>query len=305
MLMIAKEPTAGTRDVASGETRPPGERVCGRYAFTLIELLVVIAIIAILAAILFPVFAKARESARNTQCISNLSQLAKAFDMYTYDWDGKSAVAANKYNQIEDPYGVWHGYWQGHPINDFTDYQNIACAAPDPQRGAHAGKAPGVFDPYVKNRNVWRCPSDRGADSPSPAVRPSFYEVYGSSYVYHLWFDRGVYTIENHIGWAGVHPMCFFDGGRCPFQWDEIATGNDGITMQPKPYKTMPHRPASWHKRWSEKPEDEGQINVVFTDGRAKSLPVEIGGPIKVMDQQLRAWNEAWCKSRWRYMYGG
>src|SRR5476651_491034 len=58
-----------------------------KYAFTLIELLVVIAIIAILAAILFPVFAKAREKARQTQCASNLKQMALAEMQYVQDYD--------------------------------------------------------------------------------------------------------------------------------------------------------------------------------------------------------------------------
>ena len=58
-----------------------------RSGFTLIELLVVIAIIAILAAILFPVFARARESARTTACLSNTNQIAKGFLMYVQDYD--------------------------------------------------------------------------------------------------------------------------------------------------------------------------------------------------------------------------
>src|SRR4051812_43079750 len=58
-----------------------------RQAFTLIELLVVIAIIAILAAILFPVFAQAREKARQSGCFNNLKQLALAWNMYGQDYD--------------------------------------------------------------------------------------------------------------------------------------------------------------------------------------------------------------------------
>src|SRR6266542_2865473 len=58
-----------------------------RHGFTLIELLVVIAIIAILAAILFPVFAQARAKARQATCLSNLKQLGTAFMMYAQDYD--------------------------------------------------------------------------------------------------------------------------------------------------------------------------------------------------------------------------
>jgi len=58
-----------------------------RRGFTLIELLVVIAIIAILAAILFPVFARAREKARQSSCLSNVKQLDLAVQMYIQDYD--------------------------------------------------------------------------------------------------------------------------------------------------------------------------------------------------------------------------
>jgi prepilin-type N-terminal cleavage/methylation domain-containing protein/prepilin-type processing-associated H-X9-DG protein len=64
-------------------------------AFTLIELLVVIAIIAILAAILFPVFARARENARRTSCLSNLKQLGLSFAQYTQDYDEKLPPMVN------------------------------------------------------------------------------------------------------------------------------------------------------------------------------------------------------------------
>src|SRR3989442_716208 len=61
-----------------------------KTGFTLIELLVVIAIIAILAAILFPVFAQAREKARQTACLSNMKQLSLALEMYRTDYDGRN-----------------------------------------------------------------------------------------------------------------------------------------------------------------------------------------------------------------------
>ena len=64
-----------------------------KQGFTLIELLVVIAIIAILAAILFPVFAQAREKARAVSCLSNMKQMQLAFMMYTQDFDSNSTDA--------------------------------------------------------------------------------------------------------------------------------------------------------------------------------------------------------------------
>src|SRR5260370_38621050 len=76
-------------------------RVHPARGFTLIELLVVIAIIAILAAILFPVFAQAREQARKTACLSHAKQIGIALTMYRQDWDSRG------------PFGGWEAGPQG------------------------------------------------------------------------------------------------------------------------------------------------------------------------------------------------
>jgi prepilin-type N-terminal cleavage/methylation domain-containing protein/prepilin-type processing-associated H-X9-DG protein len=112
-----------------------------RRGFTLIELLVVIAIIAALAAMLFPVFARARESARKIQCLSNVKNIAMAFQMYLADYD--------KFNPSEHRQEV---------LNYFHSKKSCCCK----NRIAMANpylKVPVILDEYIKNRDVWRCPS--------------------------------------------------------------------------------------------------------------------------------------------------
>jgi len=102
-----------------------------KRGFTLIELLVVIAIIAILAAILFPVFSRARENARKTACLSNLRQIGTALMMYCQDWDERFPPA-----WLCDPH-----YATG--------------------RGSFVAWFP-ALGPYVKNQQVFECPSTNG-----------------------------------------------------------------------------------------------------------------------------------------------
>src|SRR5437588_10728820 len=103
--------------------------------FTLIELLVVIAIIAILAAILFPVFAQARAKARQASCLSNLKQIGLGMMMYTQDYDECYTVDA--FNKNAGPAG-----------------KNEPCARDNP-----AIRAESKIDPYIKNQQIFACPS--------------------------------------------------------------------------------------------------------------------------------------------------
>jgi prepilin-type N-terminal cleavage/methylation domain-containing protein len=80
-----------------------------KAGFTLIELLVVIAIIAILAAVLFPVFSRAKDQARKSKCLSNLGQLAKAMMAYSNDYDGSLPQGYNETNWNDWVYWTWRG----------------------------------------------------------------------------------------------------------------------------------------------------------------------------------------------------
>jgi len=113
-----------------------------RQGFTLIELLVVIAIIAILAAILFPVFAKAREKARQATCTSNMKQIGLAIMQYVQDYD-------ETYPQIYD--------------------DNIPLAATPTQPATTATFLPDFLAPYMKSMDVWTCPSN--------SVKPAIYST--------------------------------------------------------------------------------------------------------------------------------
>jgi len=138
-----------------------------RRGFTLVEMLVVIGIIAVLAGILFPVFARARAAARRTQCISNLKQLGQALEMYSSDYDDLYPWACD----APDKYcpQIWNGYPQ---------WQMWIPYMPQIQD---------VLQSYTKNREVFHCMSDSGYDYLENTIypldaRPSAFEAHGCSY---------------------------------------------------------------------------------------------------------------------------
>ncbi len=146
-----------------------------RRGFTLIELLVVIAIIAILAAILFPVFARAREKARQSSCLNNVKQVTLGLIQYTQDYDEKFPRG--------DSVAWGDGAWPNHPYGGYVD----------------------AIYPYVKNNQVFICPSDGIRNCISHANTES--HTYGSaflpgtypnqtlSYVYNYYFNSSNWSL--------------------------------------------------------------------------------------------------------------
>ena len=117
-------------------------------AFTLVELLVVVAIIAILAAILFPVFARARENARRASCLSNLKQIGLGFLQYNQDYDENCPLIS-----FPSPALSWTTSTQ----------------------------------PYLKSVQIFRCPSDSAARWDAANLPPNP-PPYTTSYVFNVWF---------------------------------------------------------------------------------------------------------------------
>ena len=196
-----------------------------RHAFTLIELLVVIAIIAILAAILFPVFARAREQARRTACLSNMKQIGLSLFMYAQDYDetlperyGCTSSVADCQFEMEFKDGIGYGRtWKS------------------------------MLVPYIKNTDVFKCPSNDaakhgtliglntkgGAPIESP-IYPAGYLMWLPDFTSAPIFPNGgsypqtlagltypaneLIIIESHYGWPDIGPYlsyCEPSGPAC------------------------------------------------------------------------------------------
>lgn len=175
--------------------------------FTLIELLVVIAIIAILAAILFPVFAQARESARKISCLSNMKQLGLAVTQYVQDYDEKFPFGKN---------------WQG----EFRDSCNGGCNKPPfPKNDQWKCGSNYQLEPYIKARNIWICPSDAtwaGSNTYGPLTEwggNSYGTMFDSWYDEHYWdpssSSDGTYSADANTALS----VDVGEGGDCSFRY--------------------------------------------------------------------------------------
>ncbi|MEI6500020.1 MAG: DUF1559 domain-containing protein [Armatimonadota bacterium] len=170
-----------------------------RKGFTLIELLVVIAIIAILAAILFPVFAKAREKARQSSCSSNVKQIMLGLLQYCQDYDETTP-----------------GQWKGIASAGDWCYPNPTYGG-DTAGGTRLAWSD-LLMPYIKNTQIFNCPSHPGGSLLSPTAG-----------IYQLAYGYGIGTGQG-------------TAGNCPDQ----GTGSK-IATYPSP-STTPKIADSWAK---------------------------------------------------------
>jgi prepilin-type N-terminal cleavage/methylation domain-containing protein/prepilin-type processing-associated H-X9-DG protein len=212
-----------------------------RHGFTLIELLVVIAIIAILAAILFPVFAQAREKARQTACLSNHRQVGTAAMMYVQDYDEKWV-----------PYSVGDGKTQA--------------------------LWPVLLQPYIKNTNIFTEPSNPSRtfwDAPKtlPKEWAGIFVAMGmnSNISTNFGLASATYPAETI---AFCDTALKYPGGKSPWQlygyyttWWTDTFQVEKLAAKDTPAATGNHAPpAFWHS---------GGANVTFLDGHAKWLREE------------------------------
>jgi len=179
-----------------------------KRGFTLIELLVVIAIIAILAAILFPVFAQAREKARMASCLSNLKQIGVATQMYAQDYDETMAA----WTFANYPAGLW-----GSP-----EWNNYGWSY-----------AFYFWQPYLKNVQVYTCPSakDNFAGAANNPTYPRFNMSYGySEYIMNPGngWSRLATLANNQYGVANIVIIAESRFAGIFNDWDNGNTGGAG-----------------------------------------------------------------------------
>lgn len=213
-----------------------------KQGFTLIELLVVIAIIAILAAILFPVFARAREAARKTSCLSNLKQLGLAAQMYIQDFDEAFPDSRETWinglpGQPAPGAGLANGYYGASHICNF----GMRLYAND---GINLGGMGLVYMPYIKNVQIFRCPSDPGnrgwaeacgvPNTPNGTAKTpgEHFSSYYSRHAHDAYSSITGGSVKDSVIQTPAQLALFIEegwhsGGQRPYLWDSTQAGDN------------------------------------------------------------------------------
>lgn len=270
-----------------------------RSGFTLIELLVVIAIIAILAAILFPVFAQAREKARQASCLSNVKQLGLACLMYGQDYD--------------ETYPTTRMY-------DFDGFGN----------GGQWWSWSFRISPYIKSFAAYRCPTDDGGQNGYDGWSGPWISYASNSYApgnmqkgviadNAPWFEQKAITqadvrrpadtimlCEKHSGdtvkqeqmnWLGANSAWIWPNNE--MLWDDFGTPSQayfdigGAIPHGKRTNTKPDK-FGWGPDGGVSARHASFANFVFADGHAKAMKPAATNP----DQQNRPQDNLWDSTR-------
>ncbi len=206
-----------------------------RRGFTLIELLVVIAIIAILAAILFPVFARAREKARQTTCLSNVKQLTLGLLMYAQDYDERLVIASNWHIVVNG--AVRTTYWH-RPLEVYVNNNQLFNCPSNPDPDGRDRRSYGwnyqEFGEGHSGGNLSKYPHTKlGA-----VTHPASTIVFGESSSIHpdtgAIYTTGTYLFRRHADrCANIHNgggnMALLDGHAKWYTREELMKSQPGV----------------------------------------------------------------------------
>jgi prepilin-type N-terminal cleavage/methylation domain-containing protein/prepilin-type processing-associated H-X9-DG protein len=220
-----------------------------KHAFTLIELLVVIAIIAVLAAILFPVFAQARSKARQASCLSNTKQVITAVLAYAQDYD-EVTPTQRVYGAVTD----WNNQFAWGAANGVP-------GGPYYWLWAHR------IQPYVKNWSVYVCPSS------DPTEAPIYYwDDWTCMATASCWSQ---YRDNVWQGWLSYGHGSWMQRGLA-----EMDRPVDTVALADSPYYGLQgYNSGRWNVTMGHTAQrHNGGLNVAFFDGHSKWLKLEQGG---------------------------